>query len=127
MPYVSHEQIIERKKDEYYLALRRSQATFNTDHESIESWVEFFLSVVNEQGNKAVTLLESEHLEDILSSKQLTVWKYISSVDEASAGKITEITGIARPTVNQALEKLVGLQKIKRMGQGRATRYKKIA
>ena len=49
MPYVSHEQIIEVRKDEYYLALRRSQETFNTNKESIEYWMEFFLSVVQEQ------------------------------------------------------------------------------
>ena len=47
-------------------------------------------------------------------------------MDEVSAGYIEKITGIARPTVNQALEKLINLGKIRRIGQGRATRYKKI-
>lgn len=126
MPYVSHEQIIEQRKEEYYLALRQSQATFKTDYPSIEPWLLFFLSIVEEQGARAILLLETEHLEDILSKKQMEIWDFISSADEVSAGDITKHTSIARPTVNQALEKLLRLHKIKRLGQGRATRYKKI-
>ncbi len=127
IPYVSHEQIIEQRKEEYYIALRQSQATFKTDNQSIEPWLLFFLRVAMEQGVQAVLLLEGEYLEDILSKKQLEVWNYISSVEEASAGEIAKHTGIARPTVNQGLEKLLRLNKIKRIGQGRGTRYKKIS
>jgi len=41
--YVSHEQIVERRKDEYYIALRKSQETFKTDHDTISPWLNFFL------------------------------------------------------------------------------------
>lgn len=126
MPYVSHEQIIEKRKEEYYIALRQSQATFKSEEQSIEPWLLFFLSVVEEQGIRAITLLEAEYLEDVLSKKQLEVWNYISSMADASAGDIAKHTNIARPTVNQALEKLLRLNKIKRIGQGRAVRYRKI-
>lgn len=125
VPYVSHEQIIESRKEEYYLSLRKSQRTLKTDQESIEPWLYFFLSVIEEQGLRAVALLEREHLEDVLSKKQLEIWNYISSIEEASAGDIAKHTAIARPTVNQALEKLLVLGKIKRLGQGRATRYRR--
>ncbi|MCR4285450.1 MAG: Fic family protein, partial [Candidatus Kaiserbacteria bacterium] len=40
--YVSHEQIVERRKDEYYLALRKSQETFKTEHDTIVPWLNFF-------------------------------------------------------------------------------------
>lgn len=125
MPYVSHEQIVEQRKEEYYVALRQSQASFKTENQSIEPWLLFFLGVVEEQSRRAIALLETEHLEDILSKKQLEVWNYISSTEEASAGDIVKYTDVGRPTVNQALEKLLKLNKIKRIGQGRATRYKK--
>lgn len=127
MPYVSHEKIIEQRKEEYYIALRKSQETFGTDHESIRPWLQFFLGVVDAQGKQAMKLLESEHLEDTLSKKQFQVWEYIASSQDASAGGIADHTGIPRPTVNQALEKLLALGKIKRMGVGRATRYRKLA
>lgn len=123
--YVSHEQIVERRKDEYYIALRKSQETFKTDHDTISPWLNFFLSVIKEQATKALTYLEEEKVEDMLSPKQYEVWKYISSVDEATPGEIVKATGIALGTVRQALNRLIKLGKIKRIGLGRATRYKK--
>jgi Fic family protein len=124
--YVSHEQIIERRKDEYYIALRKSQETFKTDHDTISPWLNFFLSAVKEQATKALSYLEEEKVEDTLSPKQFEVWKYISGVGEAAPGEIVKATGIALGTVRQALNRLVELGKVKRVGRGRGTRYVKI-
>ena len=124
--YVSHEQIVERRKDEYYIALRKSQETFRTDHDSIAPWLNFFLSVVKEQASKALSYLEEEKFEDILSPKQYAVWQYLSRVGEASRGTIAKATGIVEVTVRQALNRLIALGKIKRIGQGRGTRYVKM-
>lgn len=124
--YVSHEQIVERRKDEYYLALRKSQETFNTDHDTIAPWLNFFLSVIKEQAVKALTYLEEEKVEDTLSPKQYEVWKYLSTKGEASPSDIIEATGIVRATVRQALDRLVELGKTKRVGRGRGTRYVKL-
>lgn len=124
--YVSHEQIIERRKDEYYVALIKSQETFGTDHDTIAPWLNFFLGVVKEQATKALTFLEEEHTEDTLSPKQYEVWKYISGVNEAGVAEIVGKTGIALGTVRQSVERLVELGKVKRIGRGRGTRYVRI-
>lgn len=124
--YVSHEQIIEHRKDEYYIALRKSQETFYSDHDTIVPWLNFFLSVVKEQASKAVVYLEEESVEDILSPKQYAVWQYLSQVAEASRGDIVKATGVVEITVRQSLNRLIELGKIKRIGLGRATRYIKI-
>ena len=124
--YVSHEQIVERRKDEYYLALRKSQETFKTDHDTISPWLNFFLSVVREQATKALSYLEEEKVEDNLSPKQYGVWKHVSNVGEAAPGEIVKATGIALGTVRQALNSLVELGKVKRVGRGRGTRYVKL-
>lgn len=124
--YVSHEQIIERRKDEYYLALRKSQETFKTSDDTIQPWLNFFLSVIKEQATKSLTYLEEEHIEDSLSPKQYAVWQYILSVNEAVPRDIQKETGIIMITVRQALDRLVKLGKIKRVGRGRGTRYVKI-
>ena len=121
--YVSHEQIVERRKDEYYLALRKSQRTFRTDHDTIAPWLNFFLSSLQEQAKKALTYLEEEKVVDILSPKQYEVWKYLSGVGEASRGDVVRATGIVEVTVRQALNRLIVLGKIRRIGRGRATRY----
>ena len=124
--YVSHEHIIEHRKDEYYLALRQSQITFDTESETITPWLNFFLSVIQGQAKTALDYLEKENIEDILSPKQSKVWKYLLSVEEASPSQIVKATEIALGTVRQALERLVELSLLKRIGQGRGSRYVKL-
>jgi len=47
-------------------------------------------------------------------------------VSETGPSKIVNATGIALGTIRQALERLLSLGKIKRIGRGRGTRYLKI-
>lgn len=124
MPYVSHEKLIEDNKPDYYLALRTSQKTFKTNHEDLTVWLNFFLQILLTQSQLAVDLLSSANIEKMLSLKQLKIWQYLQSVKETAAGEIALRTNIARPTVNQALNKLLQLKKIEQLGLGRATRYK---
>lgn len=126
MQYVSHEQLVEKRKDEYYIALRKSQETFKTDRDTIAPWLNFFLAIVKEQATKALVYLEEEKIEDTLSPKQYEVWKYIASVNEASRSDIVKETNVGMPTVKQALDRLLELGKIKRIGRGPGTRYVKL-
>ena len=125
VPYVSHEKLVEDSKAEYYVALRKSQLTLGTEHEDIEPWLEFFLTVSLEQARQAIELLSHENIEKILSPKQLAVWRYLQTAEEATAGDVAKATGVARPTVSQAINVLLRLKKIERVGQGRTTRYRK--
>ena len=59
-----------------------------------------------------------------MSGKQLSVLEYLQKVKEATPGDIAENTKVARPTVNQVLEKLISIKKIERIGMGRSTRYR---
>lgn len=124
MPYVSHEKLVEDNKPDYYMALRKSQKTLKTKHPNIVPWLDFFLSVISKQSEMAVELLSRENVEKLLSVKQLAIWQYLQTVDEASPAKIAEKAKVARPTVNQALDRLMRLKKIERIGMGRSTRYR---
>ncbi len=126
VPYVSHEKLIEDNKAEYYLALRNSQTTLKTPRENITAWLEFFLNASLEQAKQAMELLSRENIEKLLSPKQLVVWEHLEKVAEATPGEIVKATGVARPTVSQALDVLLRLKKIERIGQGRTTRYRKV-
>ena len=126
MPYISHEKLIEDNKPDYYIALRKSQKTLKTSRANIVSWLDFFLSIILKQSKMAVELLSQENIEKLLSVKQLAVWQYLQSVKEVSPGEIAKETKIARPTVNQALDRLLRLKRIERIGLGRSTRYRKI-
>jgi len=125
MPYVSHEKLIEDNKSKYYISLRKSQRTLKTDHPDITPWLDFFLTIIVKQSENALELLSKENIEKLLSVKQLAVWKYLEGVGEASPREIAKNAKVARPTVNQALNRLMRLKKVERIGLGRSTRYRK--
>ena len=124
--YVSYEKLIEENKAEYYVVLRKSQKTFGTDAEDISPWLEFFLNVSLAQAKEAIALISKESIEKLLSPKQLLVWQYLLTTEEATPGEISRATNVARPTVSQAIDTLLRLKKVERIGQGRTTRYRKI-
>jgi Fic family protein len=124
MPYISHEKLVEGKKQEYYVALRKTQITFKSEKSDIVPWLTFFLNIILDQSKQAVELLTADNVEKTLSGKQLAVLEYLQKVKEATPGDIAEITKVARPTVNQVLEKLISIKKIERIGMGRSTRYR---
>ena len=126
MPYVSHEKLIEDNKSEYYIALRKSQKTIKSKAENINPWLDYFLGILQKQSKMAINLLNKEDIEKLLSPKQLLVWNYLQKVGEATPQEISKQAKVARPTVNQVLDKLLKYKKIERLGQGSATRYKKM-
>ncbi|MBI4671743.1 MAG: Fic family protein [Chloroflexi bacterium] len=124
MPYVSHEKLIEENKSDYYLALRTSQRTFKTKHADLTPWLAFFLKIIRLQAEMALDLMAGEQWAQTLSAKQLAVWQYLQTRPEATPLEIARATNVARPTVSQALEKLLRLKRIERVGEGRSTRYR---
>ena len=124
IPYISHEKLVEEKKQEYYVALRKTQMTFKSEQPDITPWMTFFLNIILDQSKQAVGLLSDDNLESTLSQKQLIVLEYMQEVKEATPGDIAEKTKVVRATVNQILEKLIGIKKIERIGMGRSTRYR---
>ncbi len=125
VPYVSHEKLIEDNKAEYYVVLRKSQKTFGTDVEDVSAWLEFFLNISLAQAKEALALISKENIEKLLSPKQLLVWQHLLTIQEATPGEIAKATGVARPTVSQAIDTLLRLKKVERIGQGRTTRYRR--
>ena len=126
VPYVSHEKLIEESKADYYIALRKSQITFGTTEESVVAWVEYFIGILLEQAERAVTLLSGQEIEKLLSPQQLKVWVYLGEVEEATPGQISDATGVARATVSQAISRLTEMKKVERIGLGSTTRYRRL-
>jgi len=124
MPYVSHEKYIEDNKYAYYLALRNSQKTFGKKDENIVPWFEFFFSMLLKQAEAAIDLMSNENIEKLLSEQQLSVWRFVENLEVFSTGYVVAGTDIPRPTIKQALEVLLRLKRIERIGQGRGARYK---
>ena len=124
MPYVSHEKLVEDNKTQYYMALRRSQQTFGTAQEDSTPWLSFWLNLLLEQSKQAVALISAPATDKLLTAKQRAVLDYLTTVPDASPRAIAQQTGVAQPTVRQALAKLMALKKVERLGQGRSTTYR---
>lgn len=128
VPYVSLDEIIEQTKVDYYLALRATQKNHGTDHEDITPWVNYFLTALTEQTERARKIMDEDQPEKLLSEKQKEVFQLFTEGKEIGVAEIvTLLEGrIERETIKQALSRLVKLKLLERVGQGRGTRYIKI-
>ena len=112
---------------EYWEAIKRKTLIESTATSMRLSGVDITEKEVEQIINDAkISLISDKDLNKILSPKQLAVWGYIQKIEEATTGEIIKKTKIIRPTVKQALNKLLRLKKIERIGLGRSTRYRKI-
>lgn len=127
VPYVSLDEIIEEKKIEYYLALRRTQSKHKTKKEDITEWLNFLLDALLEQVKRAQAIIEEDQPEKLLSEKQLSVYQLFRT-ETLSVSEISKLLKDTIPmaTLKQALPRLVALRLIEKIGSGRGTRYRKL-
>ncbi|MEI6728521.1 MAG: Fic family protein [bacterium] len=122
--YISNEKLVEKSKVEYYLALRKTSNTWKTDKEDLTPWLFYFLDVLQKQGELALDLTRNEEVERLLSDKQLQVWKAILASETIGRKEIAEKTGLSLKTMESTTKKLMIMNKIERVGEGRASRYR---
>ena len=127
-PYVSLDEIIEDKKDDYYLALRATQSNHKTDHEDITPWLNYLLNALATQAVKAKELMNAEQPEKLLSERQGQIFTVLQSGEMLGVAEIDKrLNGsVPQVTIKQSLARLVALRLIERVGRGRGIRYKKI-
>lgn len=123
---VSHEKLIEERKADYYLALRQAQSSWKKKTEDIYSWLIFFLEIVRSQATGALTLVQEDRVENLLSEKQLALWQWAQTrnAPEFSRKNAIEALGFPPRTVEAIIKKLVDLKRLERIGEGRGTRYR---
>lgn len=122
---VSHERIIEANKVDYYLALNKTQSSWKSDNENIVPWLQFFLKVIKIQSSEALKLVDGETIDHLLSEKQLDVWTWINkNSNEFSRKDVIANFGYPARTVESIIKKLYDMNRLEKMGQGKATRYK---
>jgi len=122
----SHEKVVEENKADYYLALNRTQRTWKTETEDMSPWLNFIFDVFSKQAENALRLLEDDQTELLLSEKQLALWQWVNGLPDGTFSPRMAVEALAIParTVEQIIKKLVSMNKLDRMGQGRGTRYR---
>ena len=124
---VSHEKLIEARKADYYLALNKAQASWKSANEDVYPWLIYFLKIVLAQAEDALALLEQDQIESLLSEKQLALWQWANhNGKEFSRKDAVAALGFPARTIEAVIKKLVELKRLKRVGEGRGTRYRVI-
>lgn len=128
IPYVSLEEIIEDRREEYYLSLRGAQRHHKTEREDITTWILFMLDALLAQAESARHLIERNEPEQSLSERQIAVLRLFDDGKTHSPKELFELLDQKIPlvTIKQSLARLLKLRLIKRIGLGRATRYRKV-
>lgn len=128
VPYVSLDEIIEKTKADYYLALRATQKNHKTEHEDVTPWVTYLLNALTEQAERARQLMENDQPEKLLSEKQMEVYCLFDGENELGVANVAMLLkgSMPRDTIKQALSRLLKLKLIERIGQGRGTRYTRV-
>lgn len=124
VPYSSLESVIEHSKDAYYLSLRRTQGTIQTDAPDWQPWLKFFLRSLQQQKQRLEKKIERERLVlgDLpeLSAQILQLCREHGRVTVADVAKVT---GANRNTVKDHLKALTRANHLERHGAGRGTWY----
>jgi Fic family protein len=124
VPYSSMETIIEANKDNYYLALRRTQQTIRTDKQNWEYWLVFFLrTLAKQKENLANKVNEEQALRSSLPALSRQILELVKTRGEITVKEIQSSTGANRNTIKLHLKKLVGDNYLLQVGQGRGVRY----
>ena len=124
VPYGSLESVIERSKETYYPALRRTQVTIRTSEPDWGPWLMFFLDALRQQQVHLSAKLERERILlrrlPELSVRLLDLCREHGRLTVAMA---VEHTGANRNTVKDHMSRLTKAGHISRHGAGRGAWY----
>lgn len=125
LPYASLEKIIAERKAEYYLALRKSQASRHLLRPDMGPWLTSFLDAMRAQARELQGLLAQRPRESRLSGNQARVLALLDRHHEITNRLVAGELGLPRETAKQVLNRLVALNLLSRIGAGRAVRYRR--
>jgi Fic family protein len=124
LPYGSLETAIARNWAEYYLALRKSQASRNLPRPDISPWLLAFLDALRVQQGMVRDMMSRLPEERRLSRNQAAVLAIAARRGEVTNRTAAAELGIPRETAKQTLARLTALGALRRLGAGRSTRYR---
>jgi Fic family protein len=127
VPFASLESVIEKNKELYYRALRRTQSTLSAEQPDWQPWLGFFLRSLKKQKNRLMIRLAEQQVSGIdgsqLPALAVRVLELIRGEGRQTIAQLTEATGANRNTLKVQLRKLVASSLIRQHGKARATWY----
>jgi Fic family protein len=124
VPYASLESVIEQSKEGYYLALRQTQGTIQTDAPNWQPWVTFFLKALLTQKERLEVKIKREKIIlgdlPVLSVEILDIVRQHGRVTVAD---VLKVTGKSRPTIKDHFKSLKRTGYLEQHGKGRGVWY----
>jgi Fic family protein len=122
--YSSLESAIERSKEGYYLSLRQTQVTIQTDAPNWQPWAVFFLRALQQQMKKLATKVEREKIVlAALPELSMRIIEFAREHGRVTISDIVKLTGTSRNTLKQYFRRLVAQGHLALHGRGRGAWY----
>lgn len=121
--YSSVEKLIEGKKDAYYTALQKSSVRWDEEENDYEPFVNCMLSIVMR------AYAEFSDRTRKIEGKKAAKPNWVEEEIRNTVGTVTKtelmkrVTGVSQTTIQRTLTELVKQKKIRKIGNGRYTKY----
>lgn len=121
--YISIERLIETTKDSYYAALQESSVRWHEGQNDYEPFVAYFLGVIT------AAYREFFDRTKLIEEKKIAKPNRVEEEIRNHIGTITKkalmesVSGVSQTTIQRTLTELVKQRKIKKIGNGRYTKY----
>jgi len=125
VPYSSLERIVEDNKDQYYTALRRAQATLDSDESQLIDWLGFFIRCLMRQKKVLERKIERERLVPPLAPLSEKLLSIVRERGRVTVREAAVLTGANRNTIKDHLRRLVDGGRLTRRGRGRGSWYER--
>lgn len=124
VPYSSLESVIEHSKEQYYLALRKTQGTIRTNKPNWQPWIRFFLKSLQQQMRKLERKIQKEKIMmESLPEISLKILDHIKQHGRVTIGEMAKLTGLNRNTLKEHFRSLTEKGHISLHGSGRGSWY----
>ena len=128
VPYASLESVIEKTKEDYYLALRQTQGTIHSDAPEWTPWILYFLRALKHHKERLQKKIDRERIMvDALPALSLETLELAKEHGRLTIGQIVNLTGANRNTVKKHLQSLVSANHLTQHGIGKGTWYGRAA
>lgn len=124
VPYSSLESVVESNKESYYLALRRTQGTLESENPDWDPWIQFFLQTMQKQKTNLQLKLSRERIfEGELPALSVRILELAREHGRVKTSDIENLTGESRSTIKVRLNELIQRRLLSRHGSGPGTWY----
>lgn len=124
VPFSSLESVIENSKESYYLALRQTQTTIQTDAPNWHPWLLFFLRTLQQQKRRLSVKVERERLVlTTLPELSVSILEYAREHGRVTMTDMIRLTGTSRNTLKEHFRKLVEMQQLVMHGSRKGSWY----